>query len=76
MAMTIQPGPREYLPDPLGMLEEGEVCFRSSTQWQGSGGLWLDALVGGVLVRIHNCLAFPLAADEPSRQPGILARWV
>ena len=74
--MTMQPGPHEYFSDPMGVLEEGEVYFRSSAQWQGSDGLWLDTLVGDVLVRIHNCLAFSLPADELSRRPGILARWV
>jgi hypothetical protein len=38
----------------MNVLEEGEVYFRSSTQWQGSDGLWLDTLVADVLVRMPN----------------------
>jgi len=37
----------------MGVLEEGEVYFRGSTQWQGSDGLWVDTLVGDVLVRLR-----------------------
>ena len=40
--------------DPMNVLEEGEVYFRSSTQWQDSDGLWLDTLVGDVVVRMLN----------------------
>ncbi|KAF8342289.1 RNA dependent RNA polymerase-domain-containing protein [Cantharellus anzutake] len=43
------------VPDPLGILEPGEVFCRSSTPWLDSDGHWRDTVLGPVLATRHPC---------------------
>ncbi|KAF8320916.1 hypothetical protein DL93DRAFT_2224612 [Clavulina sp. PMI_390] len=43
------------LPDPLGVLEPGQVYFRGTTSWQNRDGSWSDTLLGDVLATRHPC---------------------
>lgn len=50
--------------DPTGVLEEGEIYFRGTEQWQDTTGMWCDILVGYVLVCCLSLVVLKLSAIE------------